>query len=88
MSDLGKRLQNLREAHGLSQRALAKRSGISNALISLIEKDKISPSITSLKKILDSFPIELSEFFSMKYQLVENNHNIITNRRQNRQNVL
>lgn len=64
MPDLGKRLQSLREIHGLSQRALAKRSGISNALISLIEKDKISPSISSLEKILDSFPIALAEFFA------------------------
>ena len=65
VSDLGKRLKNLREFHGLSQRALAKRAGISNALISLIEKDKTSPSITSLKKILDSFPIELADFFAL-----------------------
>lgn len=65
MSDLGKRLQTLREFHGLSQRALAKRAGISNALISLIEKDKTSPSIASLKKILDSFPIDLADFFAL-----------------------
>ncbi|MBP2229211.1 transcriptional regulator with XRE-family HTH domain [Azospirillum agricola] len=65
MSDLGKRLQSLRETHGLSQRALARRSGISNALISLIEKDKTSPSIASLEKILDSFPIGLADFFAI-----------------------
>lgn len=33
-------------------------------LISLIEKEKTSPSVPSLKKILDSFPIELSDFFA------------------------
>lgn len=64
MLDIGRKLQDLREAHGLSQRALARRAGISNALISLIEKEKTSPSVASLKKILDSFPVELSDFFA------------------------
>ena len=64
MLDIGRRLQDLREAHGLSQRALARRAGISNALISLIAKEKTSPSVASLKKILDSFPVELSDFFA------------------------
>jgi transcriptional regulator with XRE-family HTH domain len=31
--DLGSRLKNLREAHNLSQRELAKRAGVSNAII-------------------------------------------------------
>lgn len=65
MTDLGKKLQSLRRTHGLSQRALARRSGLSNGLISLIEKDKISPSVSSLEKILDSFPIGLADFFAM-----------------------
>ncbi|NUB10646.1 helix-turn-helix domain-containing protein [Azospirillum sp. Vi22] len=63
MLDIGRKLQNLREAHGMSQRALARRAGISNALVSLIEKGKTCPFIASLKKILDSFPVELSDFF-------------------------
>ncbi|QCO19871.1 helix-turn-helix domain-containing protein (plasmid) [Azospirillum brasilense] len=66
MLDIGRKLQDLREAHGLSQRALARRAGISNALISLIEKEKTSPSVASLKKILDSFPVELSDFFASR----------------------
>ena len=34
--DLGSRLRQLREAQGLSQRELAKRAGVSNAIISMI----------------------------------------------------
>src|SRR5260221_371575 len=63
--DLGSRLKNLREAHNLSQRELAKRAGVSNAIISMIEQNRSSPSVGLLKKLLDGFPIPLAEFFAM-----------------------
>lgn len=63
--DLGARLAWLREAHGLSQRALAKRAGVTNGTISLIEKNLTSPQIASLRKILAVFPISIAAFFSM-----------------------
>lgn len=62
--DIGKRLRDLRQQHQLSQRQLATRSGVTNGLISMIEQNKTSPSIASLKKLLDGFPIGLAEFFS------------------------
>jgi transcriptional regulator with XRE-family HTH domain len=61
---LGHRLRVLREAFGLSQRELAKRAGVTNSNISMIEQGQISPSVQSLSKILDAFPISLAEFFS------------------------
>ena len=63
--DLGARLAWLREAHGLSQRELAKRAGVTNGTISLIEKNLTSPQIASLRKILAVFPISIAAFFSM-----------------------
>ena len=48
--DLGQRLRALRLARGLSQRELAKRAGVSNAIISLIEQNRSSPSVGSLKR--------------------------------------
>ena len=62
--DLGARLKSLREAHGLSQRELAKRAGVSNAIISMIEQNRSSPSVGLLKKLLDGFQISLAEFFA------------------------
>lgn len=62
--DLGARLRRLRERHGLSQRELAKRAGVSNATISLIEQNRASPSVGSLKKVLDGIPVSLSDFFA------------------------
>lgn len=60
---VGKRLRHIRDMYGLSQRELARRSGLTNGTISLIEQDLVSPSISSLKRVLDGFPISLSDFF-------------------------
>lgn len=63
--DLGQRLRGLRELHGLSQRELAKRAGVSNAVISLIEQNRNNPSVGMLKKVLAGFPLSLSDFFAL-----------------------
>jgi len=62
--DVGNRLRTLRNSRGLSQRALADRAGVSNAVISLIEQNKTNPSIGLLKKILDGILVSLADFFS------------------------
>ncbi|MCB1716917.1 MAG: cupin domain-containing protein [Candidatus Competibacteraceae bacterium] len=62
--DVGARLRVVREMHGLSQRELARRAGVTNGTISLIEQNKNSPSIASLKKVLNGIPMSLAEFFS------------------------
>ncbi|MFT3806422.1 cupin domain-containing protein [Arenimonas sp.] len=63
--DIGSRLQAVRTSKGLSQRELAKRVGVTNSTISLIEQNKVSPSVSSLKKVLDGIPISLADFFTM-----------------------
>jgi transcriptional regulator with XRE-family HTH domain len=62
---VGARLRFLRDMHGLSQRELARRAGLTHATVGAIERDTISPSVGSLRKILDSFPMTLSEFFAL-----------------------
>ena len=62
--DIGSRLQAIRKAHGLSQRELAARAGLTNGTISLIEQNKTSPSIASLKSLLDAIPMSIGEFFA------------------------
>jgi len=64
--DLGARLRAVREECGLSQRELARRVGLTNGTISLIEQNKTSPSVASLKKVLDGIPMSLSEFFALE----------------------
>lgn len=64
--DVGERLRYVRRLHGLSQRALAKRAGVANSAISLIESNGVNPSVGALKRILDGVPIGLSEFFALE----------------------
>jgi len=66
-SDLavGARLKAVRVREGLSQRELAKRSGVTNATISLIEQDTHAPSLASLHRILTAIPISIADFFAI-----------------------
>ncbi|MBX3538691.1 MAG: helix-turn-helix domain-containing protein, partial [Chelatococcus sp.] len=62
--DVGARLRELRAAAGLSQRDLAERAGVTHGLISMIERNRNSPSVASLRKILGGIPTTMSEFFN------------------------
>lgn len=64
--EIGTRLRSIREIHGLSQRKLAKRTKVSHATISLIEQNRMNPSVGMLLKLLAGFPISLVEFWSME----------------------
>ena len=70
--DLGSRLRVVRQIYGLTQRELARRAGVTNGAISLIEQNRVSPSISSLKKILDGIPLSLADFFTLDFTPSEN----------------
>lgn len=63
--DVGARLRAVRKNAGLSQRELAKRAGVTNSAISLIEQDAHSPSLASLHRILSAIPISMADFFAL-----------------------
>lgn len=63
--DVGRRLRTIRQNADLSQRELAKRAGVNNGTISLIEQGRISPSVALLKKLLDAMNVTFIEFFSL-----------------------
>jgi len=62
---VGVRLKALREYFGWSQRELAKRAGVPNSAISVIEQGSVSPSVLSLQKVLKGFSLTLHQFFSI-----------------------
>lgn len=61
--DVGARLRDIRQQFGLSQRQLADQAGVPHGQISMIETNKSSPSVASLRRILGGFGITMSEFF-------------------------
>lgn len=62
--DTGARLREERERRGLSQRQLAALAGVTSSMISLIEQNRTSPSVATLKKILSGMDVSVSEFFA------------------------
>jgi transcriptional regulator with XRE-family HTH domain len=70
--DIGTRLRLVRQIYGLTQRELARRAGVTNGAISLIEQNRVSPSISSLKKILDGIPLSLADFFTLDFSPSDN----------------
>ena len=62
---VGQRLKELRERAGVSQRDVARMSGMSPAAISAIELGKVSPSVETLKRILDCLGETMADFFAV-----------------------
>ncbi|RBP15456.1 XRE family transcriptional regulator [Roseiarcus fermentans] len=61
---IGPRLRRLRTGLGLSQRELARRAGVSNATISMIEADRVSPSVSALRQVLSALEVGVADFFA------------------------
>jgi transcriptional regulator with XRE-family HTH domain len=64
MPKIGGQIYEHRRRRNLTVRELAARSGVSHSTISLIERDKMSPSIDTLGAILDALGLTLAGFFS------------------------
>ena len=62
--DIGPRLRQWRLRLGLSQRELARRAGVSNATISMIEANRVNPSVSALKQVLSALGAGVADFFS------------------------
>jgi len=74
--DVGERLKTLRTQFGLSQRQLADTANVPHGQISMIETNRSSPSVASLRKILGGMNITMSEFFEP--ETVSNQHPFFT----------
>ncbi|MCL4270337.1 MAG: helix-turn-helix domain-containing protein [Anaerolineales bacterium] len=61
--DVATRLRDLREARGISMRALAAKSGLSANALSMIERGKTSPSVSTLYKLADALGVAITSFF-------------------------
>ncbi len=61
--DVGSRLRQLRQERGKSMRALARASGLSTNALSMIERARTSPSVSTLYKIADALEVPITAFF-------------------------
>ena len=58
---LGQKIRNRREELGLTQPELSEKSGVSQPYISLLEKNRINPSVTYAVKISKALAISVEE---------------------------
>ena len=61
--DVGTRLRQLREQRNMSMRSLATASGLSANALSMIERGKTSPSVSTLYKLADAMGVPITTFF-------------------------
>jgi transcriptional regulator with XRE-family HTH domain len=62
---IGPRLRQLRQQGGLSLREVAEQAGFSPSFLSMVENDKVSPSVASMERLAAAFGLSLAEFFLM-----------------------
>ena len=60
---VGKRLRELRTGSGYSIKSLAEKSGLAVNTLSLIENEKTSPSVNTLKQLAIALEVPLTTFF-------------------------
>ena len=61
--DVGTRLRELRQERGKSMRALARISGLSTNALSMIERGRTSPSVSTLYKLAEALEVPITAFF-------------------------
>ena len=64
--DVGGRLRELRQERGMSIRGVAHASGLSTNAISMIERAKTSPSVSTLYKIAEALEVPITAFFRIE----------------------
>jgi transcriptional regulator with XRE-family HTH domain len=66
--DVGSRLRELREQQNISMRGLAAKSGLSANALSMIERGKTSPSVSTLYKLSEALGIPITDFFNQQLE--------------------
>ncbi len=73
----GKRLSEIRQQQGLSQRRAAELSGLTHSAISTIEQDKVSPAISTLQKLLKVYGLSPRNSFPSRKNLMSRMSSLI-----------
>lgn len=68
---LGKELRAVREALGMSQEQLAFKAGVHRTYVSLLERDKKSPTLNVLFRVCEALGISTAELVARVEKSVE-----------------
>jgi transcriptional regulator with XRE-family HTH domain len=63
MESLGSKIRTLRKHKGLSLKQLAERIGCTASYLSMVENDRLDPSVSRLKKIVDALGKTIVDLF-------------------------
>ncbi len=63
MSEIGKKIRNIRTSQGMTIKEISKKTNLSNGFISRMERGEINPSLSSVKKIADVLHISIGLLF-------------------------
>ncbi len=66
--DVGSRLRQLRMERGKSMRSLARASGLSTNALSMIERSRTSPSVSTLYKLAEALEVPITAFFRVELE--------------------
>lgn len=61
---IGKNIQKMRTDRGLTLNVLSEKSGVSKAMLSQIESDKVNPTVATVWKIAKGLGVELNELLN------------------------
>ncbi|WP_411184341.1 helix-turn-helix domain-containing protein [Photobacterium rosenbergii] len=79
---LGKRLKEIRMAHGLTLEEASKRTGLARSTLSKIENEQISPTFQAMQKLAGGLEIDIPQLFAPPKQLKATGRRDITRKEQ------
>src|SRR5512133_3552104 len=81
---IGREIRGLRKARGLTLTELAEKSGLSIGYLSLVERDRATPSINALHAISRALGVTISWFFDANAAPVEERGFVVRRARRRR----
>ncbi|MCM0148803.1 helix-turn-helix transcriptional regulator [Photobacterium galatheae] len=81
---LGKRLKEIRMAHGLTLEEASKRTGLARSTLSKIENEQISPTFQAMQKLASGLQIDIPQLFAPPKQIMATGRRDITRKEEGR----
>ncbi|MGF1723465.1 helix-turn-helix domain-containing protein [Photobacterium nomapromontoriensis] len=75
---LGKRLKEIRTAHGLTLEEASRRTGLARSTLSKIENEQISPTFQAIQKLASGLKVDIPQLFEPPKQITATGRRDIT----------